>query len=138
MKSHHRIHFLSIRPTALSNCNGLGEVTAVDMDKVIPDPTNPSMTRVFAPFGEVRDNHTSSNFGRFRRNTNSLSLRRSKTSGSGDQYYFNGGQPRHTSAPDYLPHDLIFDLGAEGITKCSSVGTIPRRARRSVNGLKDS
>ena len=43
---------------ACPNCNGLGQVTAVDMKKVIPDDTKNINKQGIAPFGEVRDNMT--------------------------------------------------------------------------------
>jgi excinuclease ABC subunit A len=43
---------------ACPTCNGLGEVTEVDMTKVIPDPAKNINEAGIAPFGEVRDNMT--------------------------------------------------------------------------------
>jgi excinuclease ABC subunit A len=43
---------------ACSHCNGLGQVTAVDMEKVIPDDAKSINEQGIAPFGEVRDNMT--------------------------------------------------------------------------------
>jgi excinuclease ABC subunit A len=43
---------------ACPHCNGLGQVTAVDMEKVIPDDTKSVNEQGIAPFGEVRDNMT--------------------------------------------------------------------------------
>ncbi|MFT6147722.1 MAG: excinuclease ABC subunit A [Saprospiraceae bacterium] len=43
---------------ACPHCNGLGKVTAVDMDKVIPDDNLNINDQGIAPFGEVRDNMT--------------------------------------------------------------------------------
>jgi excinuclease ABC subunit A len=43
---------------ACPHCNGLGQVTAVDMEKVIPDDTKSINEQGIAPFGEVRDNMT--------------------------------------------------------------------------------
>jgi excinuclease ABC subunit A len=101
---------------ACPNCSGLGEVTMVDMDKVIPDPTRSINDQGIAPFGEVRDNHT---FKQLRQ----ISKKFKFTFASPVQdippealeIILNGGSPGMTSAPDYLPHDLVFDLGAEGI-----------------------
>ena len=43
---------------ACPHCNGLGKVTAVDMEKVIPDDSKSINEAGIAPFGEVRDNIT--------------------------------------------------------------------------------
>jgi excinuclease ABC subunit A len=40
------------------NCKGLGEINAVDMGKVIPDPEKSINEEGIAPFGEVRDTLT--------------------------------------------------------------------------------
>jgi len=40
------------------NCNGLGKVNRVDMDKVIPDDTKSIKEEGIKPFGEVRNNMT--------------------------------------------------------------------------------
>lgn len=43
---------------ACPECNGLGVVNTVDLDKVIPDPRKSINEQGIAPFGEVRDNFT--------------------------------------------------------------------------------
>ena len=43
---------------ACPNCNGLGEMNTVDLEKVIPDPAKSIKEQGIAPFGEVRDNFT--------------------------------------------------------------------------------
>ncbi|MBI5916507.1 MAG: excinuclease ABC subunit UvrA [Bacteroidetes bacterium] len=43
---------------ACPNCNGLGQINAVDMAKVIPDDTKSINEEGIVPFGEVRDNYT--------------------------------------------------------------------------------
>ncbi|GAB4243443.1 MAG: excinuclease ABC subunit UvrA [Saprospiraceae bacterium] len=43
---------------ACPDCNGLGQMNTVDMDKVIPDPNKSIDEQGIAPFGEVRDNFT--------------------------------------------------------------------------------
>ncbi len=43
---------------ACPSCNGLGQINAVDMAKVIPDDTKSINEEGIVPFGEVRDNYT--------------------------------------------------------------------------------
>ncbi len=43
---------------ACPDCNGLGQINTVDLDKVIPDPSKSIEEMGIAPFGEVRDNYT--------------------------------------------------------------------------------
>ncbi|MCU0346352.1 MAG: excinuclease ABC subunit UvrA [Saprospiraceae bacterium] len=43
---------------ACPSCNGLGQINAVDMAKVIPDGTKSINEEGIVPFGEVRDNYT--------------------------------------------------------------------------------
>ncbi len=43
---------------ACPDCNGLGQMNTVDLDKVIPDPGKSINEQGIAPFGEVRDNFT--------------------------------------------------------------------------------
>jgi excinuclease ABC subunit A len=101
---------------ACPTCNGLGEVTMVDMDKVIPDPSRSINDMGIAPFGEVRDNHT---FKQLRQISKKYKFTFATPVGDipadAMEIILNGGSPGTTSAPDYLPHDLVFDLGAEGI-----------------------
>lgn len=102
---------------ACPTCNGLGEVTTVDMDKIIPDPNKSINDQGIAPFGEVRDNHT---FKQLRQISKKYKFTFATPVKDIPQAAMNiilhGGSPGTTSAPDYLPHDLVFDLGAEGIT----------------------
>ncbi len=102
---------------ACPTCNGLGEVTTVDMDKIIPDDTRSINDQGIAPFGEVRDNHTFKQLRQISRKykfTFATPVRDIPAEAMNIILY--GGSPGTTSAPDYLPHDLVFDLGAEGIT----------------------
>lgn len=101
---------------ACPTCNGLGEVTMVDMEKVIPDPGRSINDQGIAPFGEVRDNHTFKQLRQISKKfkfTFATPVRDIPKEAM--EIILNGGSPGTTSAPDYLPHDLIFDLGAEGI-----------------------
>jgi excinuclease ABC subunit A len=43
---------------ACPSCNGLGQINAVDLAKVIPDDTKSINEEGIVPFGEVRDNYT--------------------------------------------------------------------------------
>lgn len=97
-------------------CNGLGEVTQVDMEKVIPDPSRSINDQGIAPFGEVRDNYT---FKQLRQMSKKHKFTFATPVGdipkaAMDVILF-GGSPGATSVPEYLPHDFVFDLGAEGI-----------------------
>jgi excinuclease ABC subunit A len=98
-------------------CNGLGEVTTVDMHKIIPDPNKSINDQGIAPFGEVRDNHTFKQLRQISKKYKfTFATPIKDIPDAALNIILNGGSPGTTSAPDYLPHDLIFDLGAEGIT----------------------
>jgi excinuclease ABC subunit A len=43
---------------ACPECNGIGQINAVDLQKVIPDPSKSINEEGIVPFGEVRDNMT--------------------------------------------------------------------------------
>ncbi|HJW31114.1 MAG TPA: excinuclease ABC subunit UvrA, partial [Saprospiraceae bacterium] len=102
---------------ACPTCNGLAEVTTVDMDKIIPDPSRSINDQGIAPFGEVRDNHTFKQLRQLSRKYKfTFATPVNEIPEEAMNIILNGGSPGMTSAPDYLPHDLIFDLGAEGIT----------------------
>ncbi|MDQ3015866.1 MAG: excinuclease ABC subunit UvrA [Bacteroidota bacterium] len=101
---------------ACPTCGGLGEVTQVDMDKVIPDPSKSLNEQGITPFGEVRDNYT---FKQLRQISKKYKFTFATPVGeipkAAMDMILHGGSPGSTSVPDYLPHDLVFDLGAEGI-----------------------
>lgn len=101
---------------ACPTCNGLGEVTMVDMEKVIPDPSRSINDQGIAPFGEVRDNHTFKQLRQISKKYKfTFATPVKDIPAEAIEIILNGGSPGTTSAPDYLPHDLVFDLGAEGI-----------------------
>jgi excinuclease ABC subunit A len=101
---------------ACPTCNGLGEVTMVDMDKVIPDPNRSINDQGIAPFGEVRDNHTFKQLRQISKKYKfTFATPVKDIPAEAMEIILNGGSPGMTSAPDFLPHDLVFDLGAEGI-----------------------
>lgn len=101
---------------ACPTCGGLGEVTQVDMEKIIPDSSKSLNDQGIAPFGEVRDNYT---FKQLRQISKKFKFTFATPIREIPQEAMNiilhGGSPGTTSAPDYLPHDLVYDLGAEGI-----------------------
>ncbi|HZV70197.1 MAG TPA: excinuclease ABC subunit UvrA [Saprospiraceae bacterium] len=101
---------------ACPTCGGLGEVTQVDMDKVIPDPNKSINDLGIAPFGEVRDNYTFKQLRQISKKYKfTFATPINEISKEAMNMILHGGSPGTTSAPDYLPHDLVFDLGAEGI-----------------------
>ena len=101
---------------ACPSCGGLGEVTQVDMDKVIPDPSRSINDQGIAPFGEVRDNYTFKQLRQISKKFKfTFATPVSEIPKDAMHMILYGGSPGTTSAPEYLPHDLIFDLGAEGI-----------------------
>src|SRR5687767_12754311 len=97
-------------------CGGLGEVTQVDMDKVIPDPSKSINDMGIAPFGEVRDNYTFKQLRQISRKFKfTFATPVEDIPQEAMHMILHGGSPGSTSVPDYLPHDFVFDLGAEGI-----------------------
>ena len=101
---------------ACPTCGGLGEVTTVDMDKVIPDSNLSINEQGIAPFGEVRDNYTFKQLRQISKKYKfTFATPVNEIPKEALQIILQGGSPGTTSAPDYLPHDLVFDLAAEGI-----------------------
>lgn len=101
---------------ACPTCSGLGEVTQVDMDKVLPDPSRSINDQGIAPFGEVRDNYTFKQLRQISKKYKfTFATPVKDIPKAALDIILYGGSPGHSSVPDYLPHDLVFDLGAEGI-----------------------
>lgn len=101
---------------ACPTCSGLGEVTQVDMDKVIPDPSKSLNDMGIAPFGEVRDNYTFKQLRHISKKYKfTFATPVSDIPKEAMNLILHGGSPGLSSVPNYLPHDFVFDLGAEGI-----------------------
>jgi excinuclease ABC subunit A len=97
-------------------CNGLGEVSTVDMKKVIPDPDRSINEQGIAPFGEVRDNHTFKQLRQLAKKYKfTFATPVKDIPAKALETILHGGSPGTTGAPEFIPHDLIFDLGGEGI-----------------------
>ncbi|MEO5906999.1 MAG: excinuclease ABC subunit UvrA, partial [Saprospiraceae bacterium] len=101
---------------ACPTCGGLGEVTQVDMDKVIPDPSRSLNDQGIAPFGEVRDNYTFKQLRHIsKKHKFTFATPISEIPKVAMDMILYGGSPGNIAVPDYLPHEFVFDLGAEGI-----------------------
>lgn len=97
-------------------CNGLGEITDVDMDKVIPDPSRSINEQGIAPFGEVRDNHTFTQLRQIARKYKfSFATPVGDIPDDAIRVILHGGSPGTTAATETHGHDFVFDLGSEGI-----------------------
>jgi len=101
---------------ACPTCNGLGEITDIDLDKVIPDPARSINDQGIAPFGEVRDNYTFKQLRQIAKKYKfTFATPVSEIPEEALQVILHGGSPGSTSVPDVYGHDFVFDLGAEGI-----------------------
>lgn len=101
---------------ACPNCNGLGHVQEVDMDKVIPDPTKTINDVAIAPFGEVRDNWT---FKQLRAISKKYKFTFATPVGEIPQealnIILNGGDESFDVNLGYNKHDLTYNLAYEGL-----------------------
>ena len=101
---------------ACPSCGGLGEVTQVDMDKVIPDDSRSINDMGIAPFGEVRDNYTFKQLRQISKKYKfTFATPVSEIPAEALNVILYGGSPGSTSVPEYMPQEFVFDLGSEGI-----------------------
>lgn len=101
---------------ACPECKGLGEVTQVNMDKVIPDENLSINEEGIKPFGAVRDNTT---FDQLRNIAKKYKFTFSTPVKDIPEKALNlilhGGESTGKKSYEYIAHDFVYDLGTEGL-----------------------
>ncbi len=101
---------------ACPRCKGLGKITKVDMEKVIPDDSKSINEKGIAPFGEVRDNWT---FKQLKSLADKFKFTFDtpikKISEEALEIILNGGD-KSFKVPN-VKHDFVYNLAYEGILK---------------------
>lgn len=101
---------------ACPTCNGLGEITTVDLNKVIPDPSKSINDQGIAPFGEVRDNHTFTQLRSIARNFKfTFATPVKDIPQEALKIVLHGGSPGLIQATHPGSYELYFDLAGEGL-----------------------
>ena len=97
-------------------CNGLGQINAVDMAKVIPDDTKSINDQGIVPFGEVRDNMTFKQLKAIAKKYNfSFSTPVKDIPEKALDIILNGGDESFKINVSYAQSDYVYDLAHEGI-----------------------
>lgn len=97
-------------------CKGLGEVTQVNMDKVIPDYDLSINDEGIKPFGAVRENTTFEqlrNIAKKHKFTFSTAIKDIPEKAL--NIILHGGESTGKNSYQYIAHDFVYDLGTEGI-----------------------
>ncbi len=102
------------------SCNGLGKIPQVDIDKVIPDDSKSINEVGIAPFGEVRDNTTFKQLRAIaKKNKFTFSTPIKKIPKKALEMILYGGG-KATGPAKKVAHDLVYDLGSDGIVNMLS------------------
>jgi excinuclease ABC subunit A len=98
------------------DCKGLGEVFQVNLDKVIPDYNLSINDEGIKPFGAVRENTT---FEQLRdiakKHKFTFATPIKDIPKAALDLILHGGESTTSRNTDYIAHDLVYDLGSEGI-----------------------
>lgn len=97
-------------------CKGLGEVTQVNMDKVIPDYNLSINDEGIKPFGAVRENTTFEqlrNIAKKHKFTFSTAIKDIPEKAL--NIILHGGESTGKNSYQYIAHDFVYDLGTEGL-----------------------
>ncbi|MEY3051502.1 MAG: hypothetical protein RLY31_1287 [Bacteroidota bacterium] len=101
---------------ACPTCNGLGQIHAVDMNKVIPDPSKSIQEQGIAPFGEVRDNLTFKQLrGIAKKYKFSFATPVKDIPPAGLQVILHGGDDTLPVKLPYSANELSYNLAQEGL-----------------------
>ena len=99
------------------DCNGLGKIPQVDIDKVIPDDSKSINEVGIAPFGEVRDNTTFKQLRAIaKKNKFTFSTPIKKIPKKALETILYGGAKPSTKVKE-VAHDFVYDLSADGSVK---------------------
>ena len=97
-------------------CKGLGEVTQVNIDKVIPDYKLSINEEGIKPFGAVRENTTFEqlrNIAKKHKFTFSTAIKDIPEKALNQILY--GGEATGKNSYQYIANDFVYDLGTEGL-----------------------
>lgn len=98
------------------NCKGLGEVFQADIDRVIPDDTISIADEGIRPFGAVRDNITFKQIKKLAKKYKfSLETPIKDIPPKALDILLNGGESTGTASTQYSPHEMVYDVGREGL-----------------------
>lgn len=101
---------------ACPTCNGLGEITTVDLEKVIPDSSKSINDQGIAPFGEVRDNHTFTQLRSIAKTFKfTFATPVKEIPAEAMRVILHGGSPGIIQASNPGSYELYFDLAGEGL-----------------------
>ncbi len=97
------------------DCKGLGEVFQVNIDKVIPDYNLSINDEGIKPFGAVRENTTFDQLRDIAKKNKFTFTTKIKDipKHALEQILYGGDSTK--KANEYIAHDLVYDLGSEGI-----------------------
>ncbi len=98
------------------DCKGLGEVFQVDLDKIMPDKSLSINEEGIKPFGAVRENTTFEqlrNIAKKYKFTFSTAIKDIPEKALNHILY--GGEASGNRMYENIAHDLVYDLGSEGI-----------------------
>ncbi len=97
-------------------CNGLGQINAVDMAKVIPDDTKSINEQGIVPFGEVRDNMTFKQLRAIAKKYGfSFSTPVKDIPENALRIILHGGDESFKVNVSYAQSEYVYDLAHEGI-----------------------
>jgi excinuclease ABC subunit A len=102
-------------------CKGLGEVFKADLESVIPDDSLSIKEGGIKPFGAVRDNLTFKQLKKIAKKYKfdfDTPIKDIPKEGLDTILY--GGASTASSSVVYAPHEMVYDLGAEGLTNMLS------------------
>ncbi len=98
-------------------CKGLGEVYKADLDQIIPDYNASINEGGIKPFGTPRDNLTFKQIKKIAKKYKfSLDTPIKDIPEKALNILLYGGEPTGNKATTYSPHEMVFDVGAKGIT----------------------
>ena len=102
-------------------CKGLGEVFKADIDRVIPDDSLTINEGGIKPFGAVRDNLTFKQLKKIAKKYKfDFDTPIKDIPKEGLHTILHGGSTTASSSVKYAAHEMVYDLGAEGLSNMLS------------------
>ena len=102
-------------------CKGLGEVFKADIDRVIPDDSLTINEGGIKPFGAVRDNLTFKQLKKIAKKYKfDFDTPIKDIPEEGLHTILHGGSTTASSSVKYAAHEMVYDLGAEGLSNMLS------------------
>jgi len=101
---------------ACPNCDGLGKMHQVDMEKVIPDPKKSINETGIAPLGEVRENMTFQQLRAISKQYGfTFSTPIEKIPKRALEIILHGGEEGFEVKPNYSQNEFVYNLAREGL-----------------------